>query len=411
MEGPLKFVYLFVWALPGQVAAKVEDANMLSRANNGRLVAVLRNHLYIEGGKISTYLNREATSEREYDPVNTTLYIPLDVDWTNRTLELKEIQHAIGMPTVDHSGLWADERDGGAIYRWAGRRQLGQLVEKDETKTLWKLETSSDGNGGWTATTPGNPEGFNAIIRTRDAASVSCDGLGLYIGGITDTATEYNRKTRAIPGTLIYNMDSREWTNSSSREAFQPEGLHKVGTPPVCTTRFGGNPLVFLLGGEAVTSNNRISNLRSFQHVTILDPVKRQWHEQRTTGGPPLPRKFSCAIGAHGKNGTYEIFMYGGAIGDDAQNDIWVLTIPGFHWVQTNRTGPPRYGHACALAGKRQMISVGGLGPKGGFKPVDEWYAGIGVFDLSTLEWKDRYEANAEDYDSPSLVKAFYDNR
>lgn len=57
------------------------------------------------------------------------------------------------------------------------------------------------------------------------------------------------------------------------------------------------------------------------------------------------------------------------------------------------------------------MISVGGLGPKGGFKPVDEWYAGIGIFDLSALEWKDRYEANAEDYDSPSLVKAFYDSR
>lgn len=31
-------------------------------------MAVLRNHLYIEGGKISTYLNVEAASEREYDP-------------------------------------------------------------------------------------------------------------------------------------------------------------------------------------------------------------------------------------------------------------------------------------------------------------------------------------------------------
>lgn len=30
MEGPLKFVCLFVWALPGQVAAKVADANTLA---------------------------------------------------------------------------------------------------------------------------------------------------------------------------------------------------------------------------------------------------------------------------------------------------------------------------------------------------------------------------------------------
>ncbi|KAK7212500.1 hypothetical protein V2G26_019678 [Clonostachys chloroleuca] len=351
MEGPLKFVCLFVWALPGQVAAKVADANTLApdkfKRRTYHSVAVLRNHLYIEGGKISTYLNVEAASEREYDPVNTTLYIPLDVDWTNRTLELKEVQHAIGMPTVDRSGLWADERDGGAIYRWAGRRQLRQLVGKDDPKTLWKLETGSDGNGGWTPTTPGNIEGFNALIRTRDAASVSCDGPGLYIGGITDTATEYNRKTRAITGTLIYNMDSREWTTSSSREAFQPEGLHKVGTPP------------------------------------------------RTTGGPPLPRKFSYAIGAHGKNGTYEIFMYGGPLETTPRMTF------GFSLFRAS------IGYKRTEPGLRAM----GMGPKGGFKPVDEWYAGIGIFDLSALEWKDRYEANAEDYDSPSLVKAFYDSR
>ena len=93
--------------------------------------------------------------------------------------------------------------------------------------------------------------------------------------------------------------------------------------------------------------------------------------------------------------------------------DIWVLTIPGFHWTKANTTASPRFGHKCASVGGRQMISVGGLGEVQ-FNPEtasqDPWPQGVGVLDMKTLSWQPGYESNGAAYEAPDAIKTWYDD-
>lgn len=67
----------------------------------------------------------------------------------------------------------------------------------------------------------------------------------------------------------------------------------------------------------------------------------------------------------------------------------------------------------CALAGKRQMIVVGGVLPSQtatGWLSPDPWKQGINVFDLPTLSWKSSYDPDADAYESPQVVQDWYGN-
>ena len=61
-----------------------------------------------------------------------------------------------------------------------------------------------------------------------------------------------------------------------------------------------------------------------------------------------------------------QIFMYGGEVYEDVANTVldgavYVLSLPSFNWKkQQDPLDFGRYFHRCAVAGNRQMISVGG---------------------------------------------------
>jgi hypothetical protein len=56
------------------------------------------------------------------------------------------------------------------------------------------------------------------------------------------------------------------------------------------------------------------------------------------------------------------------------------------------------------------MVVVGGKQPwlSDSSQIVDFWSQGIGIFDLSAMEWKDQYDAAAAPYVTPDVVKAWY---
>ena len=96
--------------------------------------------------------------------------------------------------------------------------------------------------------------------------------------------------------------------------------------------------------------------------------------------------------------------------------DIYVLSLPGFIWTRIQEDDPDygRKSHICVLAGESQLISLGGL-PRTAQIPREEWATkdhfprGIGIFDMNSFEWKDRYEPDQE-YHTHESIRSWYND-
>ena len=115
--------------------------------------------------------------------------------------------------------------------------------------------------------------------------------------------------------------------------------------------------------------------------------------------------------------------MHGGTVWGDwdtslGLDSVYVLSLPAFHWQQANYTPQyVRFGATCNVI-NRQMIVVGGnimtqqaISENNGTWPysvVDPWPQGLGVFDITDMEWKDSYDAGAGPYRTPEMVKQYY---
>lgn len=97
-----------------------------------------------------------------------------------------------------------------------------------------------------------------------------------------------------------------------------------------------------------------------------------------------------------------------------------MLSLPSFKWFASDVISlPRRTQQTCIVTKNRQMIMVGGLDPDQPSKTydpqnwdasVDPWTQGIGVFDMSSLKYKDRYHANTSSYVSPDVIQRYYYN-
>lgn len=116
-----------------------------------------------------------------------------------------------------------------------------------------------------------------------------------------------------------------------------------------------------------------------------------------------------------------KIFMYGGFYEPLPSTTVehgavYVLSLPSFNWQKQD--GMPDYGryqHSCNVVGNRQMVVVGGqvvlrdeLSESDTLsQSPDPWPKGIGIFDLSRMAWQSSYDASAEPYVTPDMVKAY----
>lgn len=114
-------------------------------------------------------------------------------------------------------------------------------------------------------------------------------------------------------------------------------------------------------------------------------------------------------------------FIYGGANQDAGADygDVWVLSLPGFHWTKVrDDVDGKRNEHAC-VAVKSSLLSFGGIEfvNEGGasnneaeaWKTKDAFSRGIGIFDMNTLEWRESYNADAPDYRTHDRIKSWYE--
>ena len=108
---------------------------------------------------------------------------------------------------------------------------------------------------------------------------------------------------------------------------------------------------------------------------------------------------------------TNRRFVFGGwdNVNNEAFEDVYLLSLPGFVWSRAKSTGGGRRNtHSCVIIGGRQMlISVGGFGPVSWSDP-DNFPQGLGILDMTDLSCGTKYGSDREEYVSLQVVKDWY---
>lgn len=164
----------------------------------------------------------------------------------------------------------------------------------------------------------------------------------------------------------------------------------------------------------ALSSGMLINVQIDFESVDVFDiksylddPTSNgTWYQQNTTGDIPSPRIDFCTVSISAPdNSSHHIYLYGGydPITNSSYDDVVVLTMPSFEWTTVWPQGEsPRYGHTCHVAGKRQMITVGGnVTNRAG---CDWERKGVAVLDMTTIGWGSVFRSNVSDFQVPQKV-------
>lgn len=316
---------------------------------------------------------------------------------------------------VNSLALWADTTEN-VLYRWGGELADDGTFGRDDA-ALWKFSPNDDGTGEWSKENSG--DGFGSILQGANGTRATCGQKAFYLGGYGSASTDYRlgdlksgTGVPPLPGLLTYDMADGTWTNDTAVMASAPNGVHINGRA-VCPSDFNNDGIVVLVGGMS-TSPSSVSDdiqMSSMRNISFFDTSDGTWHWQTAKGEVPRPRQHHCTVGVQGRNGTYEIFMYGGhSPSDGTFGDVYILSLPAFEWFLVEVDSPPRMFHDCAVIGNRQMISNGGLEDVSDWQTPDPWFAGVGIFDMTELMWSDGYDSIAAAYDSPQVVKDWYDN-
>ncbi|KAH8882211.1 hypothetical protein GQ53DRAFT_847810 [Thozetella sp. PMI_491] len=373
-------------------------------------VIVVDDYLYIYGGEV----NNTDNTEKKTRPVNTTLSLDLSSSWTNTSVKFTESDGS-GSKFYKNPTLWKDPLSSSFFVVGGESAIYGVTDEATNALELMKYTVDGKGSGSWSSSQPSNPDILNQIKGTGAAAAADCAGVGLYTGSYVNDDTQPKSPTgwSTITGMITYNSSSRAWTNEST-DPFVHAPLYPE---MVCLPSYGTNGLVMFLGGATSIASDRLDapafSLMSFSNLTFYDPLNKKWYWQAATGDVPEGRIQFCAVSVQSSNGTAEIFVYGGATkSGDTLGDVHILTIPGFQWFK-GQSGTTRTGNRCVVGKGRQMITIGGLetpgDAMGGWSTADSLSQGIGVLDMTALEWTSAYDTNAPKYTYPDVVKSWYD--
>ncbi|KAI1739452.1 hypothetical protein F4680DRAFT_136657 [Xylaria scruposa] len=419
------FVLLAVWGALGRLGIIAREIKSRDDVNGSGIpsahdfvrrgchtVALLGDYLYVDGGQVTERVNDSAPADSPSFDVTTTWSINMTEAWTADTVPLQAIPKTA--PLLSKQAHWIDYSTN-SLYTWGGFTSDGS----SPSHGLWRFKADGSGGGSWTQVTQRDYASFSKMKGTFGSAFTQTKDAGFAFGGaVTKSSDDTIAKTipgYATPGLISYDFQTGEWENSTS------SSYGGYGTSLNARAEwipFGPNgQLIFLGGAESpVDATNETIVETSWNRLTIVDPVTKQWHTQMTSGTKPPTIESHCSVGVPGPNGTYEIFLYGGVSDQlrDTSPQVYVLSLPGFVFFEGPTDAPPRSDHQCAIVGKgqRQMLSMGGVdGENRTFTApttADPWPYGIGILDMTELKWTDSYDPNAPAYDSPDVVKQWY---
>ncbi|KAF2199827.1 hypothetical protein GQ43DRAFT_375312 [Delitschia confertaspora ATCC 74209] len=285
------------------------------------------------------------------------------------------------------------------------------------TYALWSYDYDSDGYP-WAQHDISMPWKPNHGL---DAEAVD-QGLAFYLNGQIDWGTSqltqgFNNNALYTPldGMVVINLVDQTSVNIST------PGLKngpRVGGKMQYIDEIGNSGILVAIGGEIAEKPELADpgkgTMLSLATVDVFDidsylkdpKSNGTWYQQNTTGQVPEPRiDFCLTTVAAPDNSSFHIYLYGGynpTQNNTAYDDVYILSLPAFHWTKVFINGAtPRYGHDCHLAGKRQMLTLGGNITN--FEC--DWEAkGIAVLDMSTITWGSVFLANETQYQVPQRL-------
>jgi hypothetical protein len=236
--------------------------------------------------------------------VNVTLALSLKDDWRSRDAQydIIEVPNDFG-ETIGHA-LWTNEKDKQVVF-WGGRDFSDEATGSKDPK-LWTLDADGNGSGKWTSEEPPSD-----IRRAAFGGYTQCGGKGYFIGGYGGPYTDgpaFDGTRIAVPGMISYDFETGNFKNEST-EGLTDSGAFQKGSA-VCVELPGRDPKLFVIGGAETKLTDVTDNdvtLQSFDNAYIYDLGKEKWFKQETQGSRPAARQGTCAVGASGPNGTYEM--------------------------------------------------------------------------------------------------------
>ena len=246
---------------------------------------------------------------------NYTLSIDLTSSWTNSTVNINQISKGEA-PVLSTEALWPDAASK-TFYAYGGGpglAQNGAQPSSPPVNALWQFTPSGSGSGSWSQAPVIPDSTFNKLLRTKRGTYGAGDGIGFSLGGevVTGPSTfaDDNSEYQLIPGLVVYNDTSQEWSNVSSK-GYSSSG-YSLGGAAQFVPSFGSDGLLFVLGG-LTTSTTWVyghgtdwGNFVSFEYASMYDPVSKEWQSQQTTGDVPAGVASPCIVGVQGEN-SYEV--------------------------------------------------------------------------------------------------------
>ena len=156
------------------------------------------------------------------------------------------------------------------------------------------------------------------------------------------------------------------------------------------------------------------------QTVSVFDIATETWFTQFTTaqlGLYPTAREEFCSVVASAEdNSSHNIYIYGGYDRSDynGTNDIFILTLPAFHWVsvypsaegESNSNIRRTYDHQCQKVHEKHMVVYRNNNGNNLCTSDKELgiYQGMVIYDMSSLTWTTKIELENQKYLVPPAL-------
>jgi len=247
-------------------------------------------------------------------------------------------------------------------------------------------------------------------------------GLGFYVGGQIDSGTANSTQSLGNDTVGLGGMIVLDMTSNNVKNVTVPSDVksNRQGAGMVYVDTFGDSGLLVLIGGQTADGLLSMDQIAVFDVSTVdLNDVstsnaqKNVWYTQTATGNAPDPRTDFCLISAPAQdNSSANIYLYGGRSNGTIFDDVYVLSLPSFTWVNVFQGKDARWSITCHFVPPRQMITVGGGGKSTNISSDCDWETkSLAVMDLSTINtngsgWGSVFDAAAPPYQVPDLVVA-----